>query len=81
MQQAYPTLTLLWGAIGNWPRYRQIGKALLTSRDVTWRWRDPLPFALMTPATWPLLRQAIFDGRSLGEAAIHDIGWFGPQTR
>lgn len=81
MQQAYPTLTLLWGAIGNWPRYRQIGKALLTSRDVTWRWRDPLPFALMTPATWPLLRQAIFEGRSLGEAAINDIGWFGLQRR
>lgn len=81
MQQAYPTLTLLWGVIGNWPRYRQIGKALLTSRDVTWRWRDPLPFALMTPATWPLLRQAIFERRSLGEAAIHDIGWFGPQRR
>jgi predicted ATP-grasp superfamily ATP-dependent carboligase len=79
MQQAYPTLTLLWGAIGKWPRYCQVGKALLTSRDVTWYWRDPLPFALMTPATWPLLRQAIFEGRSLGEAAIHDIGWFGPQ--
>lgn len=78
MQQAYPTLTLLWGAIGKWPRYRQIAKALFSSRDVTWSWRDPLPFALMTPATWPLLRQAMFDGRSLGEAAIHDIGWFGP---
>ncbi len=81
LQQAYPTLTLLWGSIGKWPRYRQIGKALLTSRDVTWSWCDPLPFLLMTPATWPLLRQAIFEGRSLGEAAIHDIGWFGPQPR
>jgi len=81
MQQAYPTLTLLWGAIGKWPRYRQVGKALFTSRDVTWRLNDPLPFALMTPATWPLLRQAIFEGRSLGEAAIHDIGWFGPSGR
>ncbi|MFK7793534.1 MAG: ATP-grasp domain-containing protein, partial [Devosiaceae bacterium] len=30
MQQAYPTLTLLWGAIGKWPRYRQIAKALFT---------------------------------------------------
>ncbi|MEO0384854.1 MAG: ATP-grasp domain-containing protein [Pseudomonadota bacterium] len=80
MQQAYPTLTLLWGAIGKWPRYRQIGKALFTSRDVTWRLSDPLPFVLMTPATWPLLRQAIFEGRSLGEAAIHDIGWFGPDV-
>jgi predicted ATP-grasp superfamily ATP-dependent carboligase len=80
MQQAYPTLTLLWSAIGNWSRYRQIGKALFTSRDVTWHLSDPLPFALMTPATWPLLRQAIFEGRSLGEAAIHDIGWFGPDV-
>lgn len=80
MQQAYPTLTLLWGAIGKWPRYRQIGNALFTSRDVTWRLSDPLPFILMTPATWPLLRQAIFEGRSLGEAAIHDIGWFGPDV-
>lgn len=78
MQQAYPTLTLLWGAIGNWPRYRQIGKALFSARDVTWRLSDPLPFILMTPATWPLLRQSLFEGRSLGEAAIHDIGWFGP---
>ncbi|MEQ8658319.1 MAG: ATP-grasp domain-containing protein [Hyphomicrobiales bacterium] len=81
MQQAYPTLTLLWSAIGKWPRYRQIGKALFTSRDVTWRLNDPLPFALMTPATWPLLRQAMFEGRSLGEAAIHDIGWFGSPQR
>lgn len=80
MQQAYPTLTLLWGAIGKWPRYRQVGKALFTSRDVTWRLNDPLPFVLMTPVTWPLLRQAMFDGRSLGEAAIHDIGWFGPDV-
>ncbi len=79
MQQAYPTLTLLWGAIGRWPRYRRIAKALFTSRDVTWSWRDPLPFFLMTPATWPLLRQTLFEGRSLGEAAIHDIGWFSPQ--
>ncbi|MEM6713064.1 MAG: ATP-grasp domain-containing protein [Pseudomonadota bacterium] len=77
LQQAYPTLTLLWGAIGKWPRYREIGKALFSARDVTWSWRDPLPFLLMTPATWPLLKQAIFEGRSLGEAAIHDIGWFG----
>lgn len=80
MQQTYPTLTLLWGAIGKWPRYRQIGKALFSSRDVTWRLSDPLPFVLMTPATWPLLRQAVFEGRSLGEAAIHDIGWFGPDV-
>ncbi len=80
MQQAYPTLTLLWGAIGRWPRYRAIAKALFTSQDVTWQWSDPLPFLLMTPATWPILRQAMFDGRTLGEAAIHDIGWFGPAT-
>lgn len=80
MQQAYPTLTLLWGVIGKWPRYRQIGKALFTARDVTWSLRDPLPFVLMTPATWPLLKQAMFEGRSLGEAAIHDIGWFGPSN-
>lgn len=76
MQQAYPTLTLLWASIGDWPRYRQILGALFSARDVTWSWRDPLPFLLMTPATWPILRQAIFEGRSLGKAAIHDVGWF-----
>lgn len=81
MQQAYPTLTLLWGSIGNWRRYRQIAKALFTSRDVTWSLGDPLPFAIMTPVTWPLLRQAMFEGRTLGEAAIHDIGWFGPESQ
>ncbi|MEM6384201.1 MAG: ATP-grasp domain-containing protein [Pseudomonadota bacterium] len=77
LQQAYPTLTLLWGSLGRWSRYRQVGKALLTTRDVSWGWRDPLPFILMTPATWPLIKQSIFQGRSLGEAAIADIGWFG----
>ncbi|MEM1287293.1 MAG: ATP-grasp domain-containing protein [Pseudomonadota bacterium] len=81
MQQAFPTLTLLWGSFGRWPRYREIGAALFSAKDVSWSWRDPLPFILMTPAAWPVLRQSIFEGRSLGEAAIRDIGWFGPPAK
>ena len=76
LQQLYPTLTLWWGSLGTWPRYRQIAKALFSATDVSWSWRDPLPFILQTPATWPILKQAIFEGRPLGKAAIVDIGWF-----
>ena len=50
-------------------------KAFLTSQDVLFRLRDPLPFILFTAMSWPVLRQAMFDKVSLGEAATRDIVW------
>lgn len=51
-------------------------RALATSRDVVWAWRDPLPFLLMTPASWPILKLAIFDGVPMSEGATRDVAWF-----
>jgi hypothetical protein len=50
-------------------------KAFLTSQDVLFRINDPLPFFLFTPMSWPVLRQAMFEKISLGEAATRDIIW------
>jgi hypothetical protein len=48
---------------------------------VLFRFRDPLPFLLFTPMSWPVLRQALFEKVSLGEAATRDIVWHPPQDR
>ncbi len=75
-QQAYSTLT---EAYANFLRPREFlarMRELLTARDVVWSWRDPLPFLLMTPMSWEILSPAIFGGKTLGEAAMHDIAWF-----
>jgi len=46
---------------------------LITSRDVVWSWRDPLPFLLMTPLSLGILWPAVREGISLGEASQRDI--------
>lgn len=51
-------------------------RALVTSRDVVWSWRDPLPFLLMTPASWPILKLALFHGVPMSEGATRDVAWF-----
>lgn len=50
-------------------------KTVFSTPDILWSVRDPLPFLLMTPMSWPVLRQVLFSGRSFGEAATHDIEW------
>lgn len=50
-------------------------KTMATAKDVLFAARDPLPFFLMTPMSWDLLKQVMFQGRSFGEAATHDIEW------
>ena len=51
--------------------------------DVVWSWRDPLPFLLMTPLSWPILKPALFEGISLGEACQRDISplWAGTPSQ
>jgi predicted ATP-grasp superfamily ATP-dependent carboligase len=53
---------------------RRLGH-LVTSKDVLFELRDPLPFLLMTPMSWPVLSRVMFRGMSFGEAATHDIQW------
>jgi hypothetical protein len=48
-------------------------KLLFSAKDVVWSWKDPLPFLLMTPLSWPILWPAIRERISLGEASQRDI--------
>jgi predicted ATP-grasp superfamily ATP-dependent carboligase len=75
-QQGYSTLTEAYGNLLRPRRFAAQMRELFTSRDVVWSWRDPLPFLLMTPMSWDILRPAIFGGLTLGEAAMRDIAWF-----
>ncbi|MDA0630073.1 MAG: ATP-grasp domain-containing protein [Proteobacteria bacterium] len=74
-QWGYSSLTEAYAALfkGNWREALRIFKWLASSRDVVWSWRDPLPFLLMTPLSWPILKSALFKGMSLGEACQRDI--------
>ncbi|MEM1102931.1 MAG: ATP-grasp domain-containing protein, partial [Pseudomonadota bacterium] len=76
-QQFYACLTEFWARIRSRTERAAVARALRTCRDVTWRRDDPLPFLTMTPTSWEILRIAITQGVSLGEAATQDIGWFG----
>ncbi|WP_372621443.1 ATP-grasp domain-containing protein [Falsiroseomonas sp.] len=49
---------------------------LLTTRDVCWRARDPLPLLTMPWTAWPILREAARKRVPFGEVATLDIGWF-----
>ncbi len=79
LQQFYAVLTEAQGAIlrRDWGRYRQSTGLLLRTRDVTWSWRDPLPFLTMTWTAWPIIAAARRRGVPLGEVATLDIGWYG----
>lgn len=54
--------------------FRRFGH-VLSSKDVLFGWRDPLPFLLMTPMSWPVLSRVMLKGMSFGEASTHDIQW------
>lgn len=58
-------------------RYREIMKVLVSTRDVIGSWHDPLPLALLTFSSWPILHRSIFKRMTMGEAATHDIVWRG----
>jgi predicted ATP-grasp superfamily ATP-dependent carboligase len=58
---------------------RRFGKHLrnlLTTRDVCWSARDPLPLLTMPYTAWPILREAAARRVPFGEVATLDVGWF-----
>lgn len=79
-QQFYPALTETYKFILRPRQFAHKFATLLRARDVVLSARDPLPFLLMTPVSWPILRQTIFEGKSFGEAATDDIAWHGPAS-
>ncbi len=76
-QDAHATLTVACGAILRPGDYFRTLAKVLTTKDVMFDWRDPAPFFLMTPMSWDTLRQALFDGVPLTDAATRDILWSG----
>lgn len=74
-QEGHTTLLQVYGSVFRPKTALQRARAMITSRDVLWSWSDPLPFPLMTFASWPVLKQVLFNGRSFGEAATLDIVW------
>ncbi len=75
LQLFYSCLTAAQAAV--FRRDDPLGKLqrLITTPDVTWRWRDPLPFLLMTPASAQIISKAILSRKTLGQAAVEDIDW------
>jgi predicted ATP-grasp superfamily ATP-dependent carboligase len=76
LQQFYSCLTETQMAMFRGRGFRHRLGRLVGTRDVTWDWRDPWPFLSMTLTSWPIIRMAVAQGVSLGEAATHDIGWY-----
>jgi predicted ATP-grasp superfamily ATP-dependent carboligase len=51
-------------------------RGLLTTRDVCWSARDPLPLLTMPYTAWPIMRDAARQRVPFGEVATQDVGWF-----
>ena len=77
-QEGHTTLAEAYAKILEPREFLRRLKCLFGARDVLWSLRDPLPFLLMTPMSWDVLRQVFFQGASLGEAATRDIAWLSP---
>ena len=75
LQQFFPALTSWQGAALR-GEARPPARMLFDCRDVAWQADDPLPFLLMTPASWPILSKTIFEGMSFGDAATADVGFY-----
>lgn len=58
------------------PRFFGHLRNLLTTRDVTWSARDPMPLLTMPLTAWPIMREAARRRVPFGEVATLDVGWF-----
>ncbi|MCR9270042.1 MAG: ATP-grasp domain-containing protein [Hyphomonadaceae bacterium] len=76
-QDAHSALTVAIGMITKPLSYFKLLGKVLTTKDVIFDWRDPLPFFLMTPMSWDTLRQGLFEGIPLADAVTRDILWHG----
>ncbi len=77
MQQGYSVLTEAYKDFFRPRQFLRNLRGMFAARDVVWSFNDPLPFLLMTPMCWDMLRPSMFSGITLAEAAMRDIAWFG----
>ena len=79
MQQFYPCLTELQKSMFGGGMFRKNLRQFLKARDVTWDWRDPLPFLTMPFTASQIIWKSIRAGVTMGEVATLDVGWYGAQ--
>lgn len=74
-QEGHTALTMAYANILKPKKFGAMLKTIASARDVLWSSKDPWVFPLMTPMSWPVLKQVMFGGRTFGEAATDDIEW------
>ena len=73
-QQLYLCLTETQMALFRRDGFPTRLRRLATTRDVTWDWRDPMPFLTMSFTSWQIISMAIRRGATFGEVATLDVG-------
>jgi hypothetical protein len=76
LQQFYASLTEMQKSITNRKRFVANARRLCRARDVTWSWRDPMPFVTMPFTSWKIISMSIKQGKTFGEVAMLDVGWY-----
>lgn len=78
LQQFYACLTETQRAMFRGRGFLDRLRFLLTTPDVTWDRRDPLPFLTMPVTSWRIIAMALARGVPFGEVATLDVGWYAP---
>jgi predicted ATP-grasp superfamily ATP-dependent carboligase len=75
LQQFYPCLTEVQKAMFTSSFFPLLNK-FIRAKDVTWSWRDPLPFWTMTFTASQIIWLSIKHKATFGEVATLDVGWY-----
>lgn len=76
LQQFYSCLTETQGAVFRWDYVPNRLRRLVSTKDVTWEWRDPAPFITMPLTSWRIIAMSIARRTTFGEVATLDVGWY-----
>jgi len=75
LQQFYPALTEVQKSMFS-KNFRANLATLWRASDVTWSWRDPLPFLTMPLTASQIIWLSIKNETTFGEVATLDVGWY-----
>jgi predicted ATP-grasp superfamily ATP-dependent carboligase len=75
LQQFYPCLTEVQKSMFT-QHFFPLLKKFIEASDVTWSWRDPMPFWTMTFTASQIIWLSIKHKATFGEVATLDVGWY-----
>lgn len=75
LQEGHTTLLEAYGAVLRPKAFLEKMRYVFSTPDILWSRQDPWPFFLMTPMSWSVLKQVMFEGRSFSQATTQDIEW------